>query len=200
MMWRLNNRMLSMRGILISLGKHLSSLFSLFLSVSGALILKRTELQKYRASAVVQSAACLTCASRHSIVQMRIPVLPCLTFVLYFYVLNCFKILVYAAVFQLTCMHIRFWQACLCVRVCVCVHEREGAETQWARDIIYSSSSFFCLLGAISSSLLQDLFSVTKPEVFICSVLHTERSHVQLQRSLGTPVLSPCVARPLKTL
>ena len=39
---------------------------------------------------------------------MRISTLPCLTSVLYFHVLDYFRILVYTALFQLTCMHAYF--------------------------------------------------------------------------------------------
>ncbi len=146
--------MLPMMGILISLGKHLSSLFSLFLSVSGALILKRTELQKHRACVVVPSAPCLTCDSGHSGVQMRISILPCLTSLLYFHVLDCFRILVYTALFQLTCMHAYSFLVGLPLGVCVCVCVCERSSRLVTYIYIHSSSSFFCLLGAISSSLL----------------------------------------------
>lgn len=50
---------------------------------------------------------------------MRISILPCLTFALYFHVLDYFRNLVYTALFQLTCMHAYFFLVGL--PLCVCV-------------------------------------------------------------------------------
>jgi len=113
--------MLSLMGILIRLGKHLLSPFSRFLSVSGALILKRTKLQSGGACAVAQSAPCLACCD--SPASQRVNDL-CV-------IVSCsslfFRVLVYTVIFQFACIHAYSLlvglplHVCMCVCVCVCV-------------------------------------------------------------------------------
>lgn len=61
---------------------------------------------------------------------MRISILPCLTSVLFFHVPDYFRILVYTALFHLTCMHAYYFLVGLrCMSLCVCVRGREVQQT-----------------------------------------------------------------------
>ena len=129
---------------------------------------------------------------------MRISALPCLTSVLYFHVPDHFRILVYTALFQLTCMHAYSVLVGLLVslppsRVCVWERERERERETY----IYT---YMCVCGFLfllpvfwvqfPAPSCRTYFLWQKTEVFIYSVLHTERSPrtalAQLQRSPGT--------------
>lgn len=76
---------------------------------------------------------------------MRISELPCLTFVLYFHVLDYFRILVHTAPFHLTCMHAYSCLVGLPLHVCVWMYVRE----QFGRLVTYVNFIYTLFLSSV---------------------------------------------------